>query len=74
MFTTQQSMRWFGPSDAIILDDLKAAGVSGVVTALHEIPVGEVWSIEAIQERHEYIASFGLRWNVVESLPVSEAI
>lgn len=74
MYTTQQSMRWFGPSDAIRLDDLKAAGVSGVVTALHEIPGGEVWSIEAIQERQEYIASFGLRWNVVESLPVSEAI
>ena len=74
MYTTQQSMRWFGPSDAIRLDDLKAAGVSGVVTALHEIPVGEVWSIKAIQERQEYIDSFGLRWNVVESLPVSEAI
>ncbi|MGO4911151.1 mannonate dehydratase [Leeuwenhoekiella sp. W20_SRS_FM14] len=73
-FRTQQTMRWFGPGDAIALRDIRQCGVTGIVTALHEIPVGEVWSIEVIQERQALLEKEGLEWTVVESLPVSEDI
>lgn len=70
----EKTWRWFGKKDKITLDMLRQIGVEGIVTALHEVPNGEVWSIEAIHELKHYIESFGLRWSVVESLPVSEAI
>ncbi|MCD8165968.1 MAG: mannonate dehydratase [Bacteroides sp.] len=70
----KKTWRWFGRNDTITLDMLRQIGVEGVVTALHAIPNGEIWPLEAIQEHKKYIEFFGLRWSVVESLPVSEAI
>ncbi|MFN7119941.1 MAG: mannonate dehydratase, partial [Saprospiraceae bacterium] len=69
-----QTMRWFGPKDPVPLAYIRQAGCSGVVTALHQIPVGEVWSVEAIQERQAMIAKYDMNWLVVESLPVHEDI
>lgn len=70
----EKTWRWFGRKDAITLPMLRQIGVEGIVTALHDIPNGEVWSLRAIGDMKAYIESFGLRWSVVESLPVSEAI
>lgn len=70
----EKTWRWFGKKDIITLDMLKQIGVEGIVTALHDIPNGEIWSVEAINELKAYIESYGLRWSVVESLPVSESI
>ncbi len=69
-----QTMRWFGPQDVVSLSDIRQAGCSGVVTALHQIPVGDIWSIAAIIERKLMIEAAGMTWTVVESLPVSEDI
>lgn len=70
----EKTWRWFGKNDKIKLDMLRQIGVEGIVSALHDIPNGEVWSLEAINDYKNYIESFGLRWSVVESLAVSEAI
>lgn len=70
----EKTWRWFGKKDKITLSMLRQIGVEGIVTALHEVPNGEVWTEAAIRELKEYIESFGMRWSVVESLPVSESI
>ncbi|MFQ9316442.1 mannonate dehydratase [Dysgonomonas mossii] len=70
----KKTWRWFGKKDKITLPMLRQIGVEGIVTALHDIPNGEVWSSEAINDLNNYIKEAGLYWSVVESLPVSEGI
>jgi mannonate dehydratase len=70
----EKTWRWFGPNDKITLDMLRQIGVEGIVTALHHIPNGEVWPLDEIERMRDLIAAHGMRWSVVESLPVSEAI
>jgi len=70
----QQTMRWFGPNDAVPLAYLRQSGCTGVVTALHDIPVGAIWTVEAINSRKRIIEDAGMEWTVVESLPVHEDI
>ena len=70
----ERTWRWFGKKDKITLAQLKQIGVEGIVTALHDVPLGEVWTREKIHELKEYIESYGMKWSVVESLPVVETI
>ena len=70
----EKNWRWFGRKDRITLSMLRQIGVEGIVTALHEVPNGEIWTEEAIRGLRAYIESYGMRWSVVESLPVCEAV
>lgn len=70
----EKTWRWFGKKDKITLPMLRQIGVEGIVTALHDVPNGEIWTVEAINDLKSHIESYGLRWSVVESLPVCEAI